>query len=150
MRLLLMCALVVPACGILARLGRGPASWRARLLFRSSCNTATSFASAQTGTRYSTQPNPTEEGGLHNALPIVLFYQLWAWLGVTPVLAYNLSGFGLQILVAFLGVRATQSLASSWRNADFHWPLLIELRRSMASSPSPRTSAGGSVTVTRG
>jgi len=65
--------------------------------------------------------------GLHNALPIVLFYQAWAWLGAAPVLAYNLSSFSLQIIVAFLGVRASQDLVARWRGEEFRSPIVIEL-----------------------
>lgn len=65
--------------------------------------------------------------GLHNALPIVLFYQAWAWLGVAPVLAYNLSSFSLQIIIAFLGVRASQDLVAHWRGEECRSPIVIEL-----------------------
>jgi hypothetical protein len=65
--------------------------------------------------------------GLHNALPILLFYQAWAWLGVAPVLAYNLSSFSLQIIVAFLGVRASQDLVACWRGEEYRSPIVIEL-----------------------
>ena len=127
MRLLLMCALVVPGLWYFllgwdgTSLLGGHDSYSFILQYRDFVRVGADWHPLL----YAAEPYGGS--GLHNALPIVLFYQLWAWLGVTPVLAYNLSGFGLQILVAFLGVRATQSLASSWRNADLHWPLLIEL-----------------------
>ncbi|MGB5349800.1 MAG: hypothetical protein WBN10_09380, partial [Polyangiales bacterium] len=65
--------------------------------------------------------------GLHNALPIVLFYQAWAWLGLAPVLAYNLSSFSLQIILAFLGVRASQDLVAHWRGELSKLPIVVEL-----------------------
>ncbi|MFW2388813.1 MAG: hypothetical protein ACN4G0_10780 [Polyangiales bacterium] len=71
---------------------------------------------------------PTVYGGsaLHNALPIVLFYQAWAWLGLSPVLAYNLSSFSLQIIVAYLGVRASQDLVAQWRGEERRSPWLVD------------------------